>query len=216
MRRSPSRTTWLSTLGWLALVAAVLLPALVSAQSHTLQVTLRDSSGAALVGVSLSVRTENGEELARQISGSDGAAHFEGLSGVVRVLVEGQPRGGPRLYQLGDDAQGMRLDLNQAALLLTLNLRAEPDGLVLPDPATMLTLEEGGPLVVDASPIPTAALATPAPLPTVRRTAITPSGNGSPEGEPPPQATWVPPVTLLIIVVAAIVLRLVQKLRSTR
>jgi hypothetical protein len=194
MRRSPSRTTWLSTLGWLALVAAVLLPALVSAQSHTLQVTLRDSSGAALVGVSLSVRTENGEELARQISGSDGAAHFEGLSGVVRVLVEGQPRGGPRLYQLGDDAQGMRLDLNQAALLLTLNLRAEPDGLVLPDPA----------------------LATPAPLPTVRRTAITPSGNGSPEGEPPPQATWVPPVTLLIIVVAAIVLRLVQKLRSTR
>lgn len=216
MRRFLSRTTWLTTLGWLVFVAAVLLPALVSAQSHTLHVTLRDSSGGAIVGVSLIVRTEGGEELTHQVTDSDGGAHFGNLSGVVRVLVEGQPRGGPRLYQLGDDARGVRVDLDQAALPLTLNLRAEPDGLVLPDPATMLTLEEGGPLVIDASPIPTAALATPAPLPTTRRTAITPSGSGSPEGDPPPQAGWVPPVTLLIVVVAAVLLRLVQKLRSTR
>lgn len=215
MRRSPSRTTWLSALGWL-FGLATLLPVLASAQGYTLQVTLRDSSGAAIVGVSVIVRTEDGEELARQITDDDGAAHFGGLSGVVRVLVEGQPRGGPRLYQLGDDARGVRLDLDQAALPLTLNLRAEPDGLVLPDPATMLTLEEGGPLIVDAAPIPTAAIATPAPLPTARRTAITPSGSGSPEGEAPKQAGWVPPVTLLIVVVATIVLRLIQKLRSTR
>ncbi|GAB4440234.1 MAG: hypothetical protein OHK0015_35970 [Chloroflexi bacterium OHK40] len=216
MRRSRSRTIWLSALGWLFGLATFLLPALASAQSYTLQVTLRDSTGAAIVGVSLIVRTEDGEELARQVTDRDGAAHFGSLSGVVRVLVDGQPRGGPRLYQLGDDARGVRVDLDQAALPLTLNLRAEPDGLVLPDPATMLTLEEGGPIVVDTSPIPTAALATPAPLPTTRRTAITPSGSGSLEGEPPPQAGWVPPVTLLIIVVAAVLLRLVQKLRSTR
>jgi hypothetical protein len=216
MRRFRSRTTWLTTLGWLAFVAAVLLPALVSAQGHTLQVTLRDSSGLAITNITVVVRSEGGEELTRQVTDRDGAAHFGELSGVVRVLVDGQPRGGPRLYQLGDDAGGVRVDLDQAALPLTLNLRAEPDGLVLPDPATMLTLEEGGPLVVDSSPIPTAAVATPAPLPTTRRTAITPDASGSPEGAAPPQAGWVPPVTLLIVVVAAIVLRLVQKLRSTR
>lgn len=217
MRRFLSRTTWLITLGRLLVVAAVLLlPDLANAQNPSLQVTLRDSSGAAIVGVSLIVRTEGGEELARQVTDSDGAANFGGLSGVVRVLIDGQPRGGPRLYQLGDDARGVRVDLDQAALPLTLNLRAEPDGLVLPDPATMLSLEEGGPLVVDASPIPTAAVATPAPLPTTRRTAIAPSGTGSPEGEAPKESGWVPPVTLLIVVVVAIVLRLVQKLRSTR
>jgi hypothetical protein len=216
MRRSHSRTTWLFTLVWIAFVAAVLFPTLASAQDHTLHVTLRDSSGAAIVGVSLIVRTEDGEELARQVTDSDGAADFAGLSGVVRVLVERQPRGGPQLYQLGDDARGVRVDLNQTTLPLTLNLRAEPDGLVLPDPATMLTLEEGGPIVVGASPIPTAALATPAALPTARRTAITPSGSGNAEGEAPKEAGWVPPVTLLIVVVAAILLRLVQKLRSTR
>ena len=216
MRHFRLRTTWLTTLGWLFSLAILLLPALASAQGHTLQVTLRDSSGVAITNITVVVRSEGGEELARQVTDRDGAAHFGNLSGVVRVLVEGQPRGGPRLYQLGDDARGVRVDLDQAALPLTLDFRAEPDGLVLPDPATMLSLEEGGPLVVDSSPIPTAAVATPAPLPTTRRTAIASSGSDSPEGEAPPQAGWVPPVTLLIVVVAAIVLRLVQKLRSTR
>lgn len=216
MRRFRSRTTWLTTLGRLFSLATLLLPALASAQGHTLRVTLRDSSGAAIVGVSLIVRAEGGDELTRQVTDSDGSAYFGGFSGVVRVLIDGQPRGGPRLYQLGDDARGVRVDLDQAALPLTLNLRAEPDGLVLPEPATMLSLEEDGPLVVDASPIPTAAIATPAPLPTTRRTAITPDAFGSSEGVAPLQAGWVPPVTLLIVVIAAIVLRLVQKLRSTR
>jgi hypothetical protein len=108
----------------------------------------------------------------------------------------------------------VRVDLDQAALPLTLNLRAERDGLVLPDPATMLSLEEGGPLVSEPVPFPTAVIATPAPLPTTGRTAITPDTTASPESTPPPQADWVPPVTVLILVVAACVLRLVQKLRS--
>lgn len=216
MPRTPSRTTWLTALSWLGALVAVLVPALTSAQAHALQVTLHDIGGLAITGVSIIVRTEDGAELARQVTDSDGSASFSGLASVVRVVVDGQPRGGPRLYQLGDDARGVRVDLGQAALPLTLNLRVEPDGLVLPDPATMLTLEEGGPLVLDPSPIPTAAVATPAPLPTTHRTAITPRGSGSPQDEPPPQAGWVPPVTLLIVVVAAIVLRLVQKLRSTR
>lgn len=216
MHRFPSN--WFITRGWLACVAVVLvllaLPGQVGAQAHSLRVTLRDVRGAAVSGVTVIVRDADGQELTRQVTDSDGAASFDALAGVVRVAVDGQPRGGPLLYHLGDDARGVRIDLDRAALPLTLNLRAESDGLVLPDPATMLTLEEGGPLVSDTAPFPTAALATPAPLPTVRRTAITPDSTGSPENTARPQADWVPPVTVLILVVAACLLRLVQKLRS--
>ena len=215
MRHSPSQTTWLTALGWL-FGLATLLPVVVSAQTHQLQVTLRDAGGVGIAGVSIIVRTEDGQELAHKTTGVEGSASFDDLPAVVLVAVEGQPRGGPHLYQLGADLQGVRVVLDTSDAPLTLDLRAERDGLVLPDPATMLTLEEGGPIVGDVSPIPTAALATPAPLPTARRTAITPSGSGSPEGEPPAQAGWVAPVTLLIVVVAAVLLRLVQKLRSTR
>lgn len=210
-------TMLLRTLMWpLPLILWLLLAAPVSAQGHALVVTVRDVRGGGIAGVSIIVRTEDGQELARQTTSVEGSVNFNDLPTVVLVAVEGQPRGGPRLYQLGADLEGVRVVLDTNDAPLTLDLRAEPDGLVRPDPATMLSLEEGGPLVVDASPIPTAALATPAPLPTARRTAITPSGNGSPEGEPPPQANWVPPVTLLIVVIAAIVLRLVQKLRRMR
>jgi hypothetical protein len=198
---------WFITRGWLACVAVVLvllaLPGQVGAQAYSLHVTLRDVRGGALPGVVIIVRTEDGQELTR-----------DALSGVVRVAIDGQPRGGPRLYQLGDDARGVRVDLDQAGLPLTLNLRAERDGLVLPDPATMLTLEEGGPLVVDGASIPTAAVATPAPLPTARRTDSQSGAVPRAETTSPPQADWVPPVTVLILVVAACLLRLVQKLRS--
>jgi hypothetical protein len=213
MRRSPSRTTWLSTLSWLALVAAVLLPELVSAQGHTIQITLRDSSGAAIVGVSIIVRAEDGQELARQTTGSDGAVNFSDLPGVVLVAVEGQPRGGPRLYQLGADLEGVRVVLDASDTPLTLDLRAERDGLVLPDPATMLSLEEGGSIVLEASPIPTAAIATPAPLPTSPRTAVTPSSTTA-DDQAPPYAGWVPLVTVLIVAVAAGVMVLIQRRRS--
>jgi hypothetical protein len=216
MHRFPSH--WFITRGWLAYVAVVLvllaLPGQVGAQAYSLHVTLWDVRGGALPGVTVIVRNADGQELTRQVTDSDGAASFDALSGVVRVAIDGQPRGGPRLYQLGDDARGVRLDLDQAGLPLTLNLRAERDGLVLPDPATMLSLEEGGPLLVDGTSIPTAAVATPAPLPTARRTAITPDSTGSPENTARPQADWVPPVTVLILVAAACLLRLVQKLRS--
>ena len=215
MRRSPSRITWLTALGWL-FGLATLLPVLASAQTHQLQVTLRDAGGVGIAGVSIIVRTEDGQELVRQTTGVEGSVSFGDLPAVVLVAVEGQPRGGPNLYQLGADLEGVRVVLDTSDAPLTLNLRAERDGLVLPDPTTMLALEEGGPIVGDVSPIPTAALATPAPLPTARRTAVTPNGSGSPDGEPPSQAGWVAPVTLLIVVVAAVLLRLVQKLRSTR
>lgn len=216
MHRFPSN--WFITRGWLACVAVVLvllaLPGQVGAQAHSLRVTLRDVRGAAVSGVTVIVRDADGQELTRQVTDSDGATSFDALAGVVRVAVDGQPRSGPRLYQLGADAQGVRVVLDSDGTTLTLDLRAEPDGLVLPDPATMLSLEEGGPLVIDGTSIPTAAVATPAPLPTAGRTAIQPGAAPRAEATSPPQADWVPPVTVLILVAAACVLRLVQKLRS--
>ena len=102
MRRSPSRITWLTALGWLFGLAA-LLPVLVSAQAYQLQVTLRDTGGVGIAGVSIIVRTEDGQELARQTTGVEGSVSFGDLPAVVLVAVEGQPRGGPNLYQLGAD-----------------------------------------------------------------------------------------------------------------
>jgi hypothetical protein len=216
MHRFPSH--WFITRGWLACVAVVLvllaLPGQVSAQAHSLRVTLRDVHGVGLPDVTVLVRSADGRELTQQVTDTDGAASFDALAGVVRVAIDGQPRGGPRLYQLGDDARGVRVVLDAGATTLTLNLRAERDGLVLPDPATMLTLEEGGPLVLDSASIPTAAVATPAPLPTAGRTDSQPGTAPRADSTPPPHADWVPPVTVLILVVAACLLRLVQKLRS--
>lgn len=206
---------WLALM-WIVGAVSVLLPALTHAQNSALVVTLHDPAGQGIAGITVIVRAEDGAELARETTGNDGRVSFSGLAGVVRVAVDGQPRGGPRLYQLGDDTRGVRVDLSQAALPLTLNLCAEPDGLVLPDPATMLALEDGGPRIVDASPFPTAAFATPARVPDARPTTVAVAGIEHPVNDTSPQADWVPPVTLLVIVALVAVLRLVQQLRSAR
>jgi hypothetical protein len=197
----------------LVIIVCVLIPTQLFAQTRALRVTLHDIGGAGLAGVSIIVRAEGGQELARQTTGGDGAASFDDLPGVVLVAVEGQPRGGPRLYQLGADLEGVRVVLDTSDAPLTLDLGAERDGLVLPDPATMLSLEEGGPIVVETSPIPTAAIATPAPLPTSPRTTITPASTTAAD-DAPPYASWVPLVTVLIVAVAAVVLMLIQRRRS--
>jgi hypothetical protein len=200
---------------WLLAGLAALLPRLATAQTDELQITLRDVGGQGIAGISVVVRSEDGQELARQVTTDKGGASFHGLPAVVRVAVEGQPRGGPRLYQLGDDAQGVRVDLGQAPQPATLDLRVERDGLVLPNPATMLMLEEGGALVVESEPIPTAALATPAPLPSTASTAPqVVVGVGAPPSEAPRRAGWAPLVTLLVIALAAGVMLLIQRRRS--
>ncbi|MEI7772242.1 MAG: carboxypeptidase-like regulatory domain-containing protein, partial [Chloroflexales bacterium] len=94
-------------IGWLALALAIaLLPEVSAAQGHALTVTLRDAADQGIAGITIIVRSEDGQELARQMSDSDGTARFGDLPSVVRVAVAGQPRHAPSLYQLGDDAQG--------------------------------------------------------------------------------------------------------------
>lgn len=199
------------------LTLCVLLPTVAAAQAYSLRVSLHDADAYGLAGIMVIVRGEDGEELARAQTSAEGTATFAGLPSVVRVAVEGQARGGPALFQLGDDARGVRLDLAQAGETPSLDLRVERDGLVLPDPATMITREEGGPVVSAAPPIPTAALATPAPLPTA------PVAGGLPTvvvGEPaearPGSPAWVPWITVLIVAVAAGVMRFIQRRRDAR
>jgi hypothetical protein len=190
-------------------------PASTAAQVYTFAITIHDASGRGLAEITIIVRDEDGHELTRMVSDADGAASFAALPAVVRVAVEGQARGGPRLYQLGDDAAGVRLDLGQADGSPQLTLRVERDGLVLPDPATMLSLEEGGPVVTDAFPFPTALLATPAPLPTAgASTGVVAVGQSTPPAER--RDRWVPLVTVLLIAVAAGVMLLVQRRRDAR
>ena len=209
------RQPLLVLVGLLALCA--LLPSLAAAQENELRVSIRDADGRPVSGITVIVRSEGGQELVRQATSVEGAAAFIGLPAVVRVVVAGQPRGGPTLFQLGDDTQGVRLDLDQAGDAPRLDLRVERDGLVLPDPATMITREEGGPVVSAASPIPTAALATPASLPTA------PAASGlpvvvvdEPAATQPSSPTWVPWLTVLIIAFAAGVMLLIQRRRDAR
>lgn len=201
-------------LAWLLLALGVVLPTAVAAQAFSLQVTLHDASGQALTSITIIVRDEEGRELARATSDANGVARFSGLPAVVRVAVEGQAHGGPHLYQLGDDAKGVRLDLAQGSGTTTLNLRVERDGLVLPDPATMLSLEEGGPVVESAVPIPTALLATPAPLPTAPSTGVISVGRPIQPAEERGTG-WAPLATVLVVALAAGVMRLVQRRRNT-
>ena len=194
----------------------LLLPSLAAAQANELRVSIHDADGQPVSGITVIVRSEGGQELARQTTSMEGIATFAGLPVVVRVAVEGQARGGPALFQLGDDARGVRLDFGQAGDAPNLDLRVERDGLVLPDPATMITREEGGPVVDETSPIPTAVLATPASLPTA------PIASGLPvviNEEPVARQSspaWVPWLTVLIIAFAAGVMLFIQRRRDAR
>jgi hypothetical protein len=199
------------------LTLIVTLPSQAAAQTHTLRVTLHDVDGRGLSGITVIVRDEEGQELARQTTDAEGSAAFVGLPAVVRVAVAGQAHRGPQLVQLGDDARGVRLDLLQASGEPHLALRVERDGLVLPDPATMLSLEESGAVVEEVAPFPTALLATPAPLPTAVATSGQPAvATDQPTEAQPPRLAWVPWLTVLIVAFAFGLLRLLQWRRDAR
>lgn len=204
--------------GLVALIGLALLPSRLLAQGYELRVTLHDTAGQGIVGVSIVLLTEEGQELAREATAADGSAGFASLPAVVRVGVEGQLRGGPPLFQLGDDANGVRLALDLAVAPAVLNLRAERDGLVLPDPTTMIAREEGGPVVEAAEPLPTALIATPAPLPTTQAVdaGATVVVGGQPREDTRHRAGWAPIVSVLIVILAAAMMLFIRRWRASR
>jgi hypothetical protein len=146
----------------IVLLSCAVLPAAATAREQPdLVVTIRDERGAG-VAASVIVRDANGRrDLARAATDSAGAAAFAALPvSDVRVAVEGVLPNGAALAQPGDDARGALLWLSAGTTLL--DLRAAPDGLVQPDPATMIAQETISPAPVV---FPTAAIAAPEAMP---------------------------------------------------
>lgn len=121
---------------------------------RTLTLRLRDASGAGVPRIEVSVLTPEGTPLTRATTDTNGTAAFPQLAPVrVRVQLRGALLDGRPIIQKGADAEGIALDL---ALIDHLELRAEPDGTILPDPATMLARESG-----DTAPLSVLAVARP-------------------------------------------------------
>jgi hypothetical protein len=170
----------------LFLLGLALWPAPAFAQeTPDLVVSLRDERGAG-VAVTVIVRDGAGRrDLARATTGADGVTTFAALPiSEVRVAVDGALPGGAALYQPGDDARGIRVWLDSGATRL--DLRAAPDGMVQPDPATMIA-QEAAPLALAALPTPEMTAPVEIARPELQRPAsqaLAPSATPLPEARP--------------------------------
>lgn len=135
---------------WLLLLAITVLLPLAAARPASAQdappalvVRLRDVTGTGVAGAAVIVTDDSGATvLARATSDAEGAVRFGPLPVTeVRVVVHGRLADGTLLFQPGADAQGIAVVLG--APVVTLELRSEADGTVLPDPEAELTLELG-------------------------------------------------------------------------
>jgi len=140
--------------GCLVLLA---VPAGVCAQDSTpttadLMVTVRDVRGAPLAGLTVQIRSgADTPVLSEARTDAQGQAVFATISvSQVRVRVIGTLASGAPLYQPGADAPGIVLFLGPPPT--TLDLRVDTDGLVLPDPVTMIDPLPHGSTI--ASPVP--------------------------------------------------------------
>ncbi len=185
-------------------------------------VQLRDVNGVGIAGVTVILRNETGgRELARARTDAQGIASFAGLTeNAVRVAVEGALPSGKRLYQLGNDAQGIALLLSEPPTHL--DLRSEADGMVIPDSATMIAPDIGARANAGASVAvrPTASLTRPATLAPITPAMIPTTASASGATSNAPIATaktslW-PGVLLLAGLCAAIVAVVILQLRWRR
>ena len=182
-------------------------------------VQLRDVNGAGIVGITVIVRDDSGgRELARATTDNQGIASFAGLTeNAVRVAVVGALPAGVRLHQVGNDAQGIALLLSEPPTQL--DLRSEADGMVIPDPATLIAPDTGvsANAGVPVVALPTAPLARPPTLAPVTPAMVPTTG---PAGVTPPDVPVVsasaslwPGLLLLAGLCAAIVAVVVLQLR---
>lgn len=151
----------------LILAGLVSEPARAQDAPPALVVRLRDVADAGVAGVTVIVTDQSGATvLGRATTDATGAATFGPLPiAEVHVRVEGRMANGIQLVQPGADAHGIAVILGAPSL--TLELRSEADGTVLPDPEAELTLEPGvaapritvDPAQVSPAPPASAALA---------------------------------------------------------
>lgn len=129
-------------MGTAALMLALLLPGVLRAQSGSpdLIVTVRDVAGSPLPGLRVQLHAEvGGPALADTITDALGQATFSGVTvAQVRVVVSGPLPDGTPLIHPDRDAAGIVLFLGPPPTRL--DLRVEPSGMLVPDPATMIEL----------------------------------------------------------------------------
>lgn len=142
----------------LGCMVVLAVPTAACAQDSTptadLIVTVRDVHGAPLAGLTVRVHADvDSPILAQGVSNADGQAVFATISvSQVRVRVLGTLASGAQLYQIGADAQGVALFLGPPPT--TLDLRVDSDGMVLPDPTTMIDPVPHGPTIATPAPSP--------------------------------------------------------------
>lgn len=144
---------------WLILVLGNLLP--TPEAPPAVIVTLRDAQGAPLAGVAVLAYDRGGTVLfARAMTDDTGVASFSMLPvGEARIVIRGHTPDGIELRQPGAEVTGVFLILT--APPTRLDLVVDADGMVRPDPATMIAPESDIPLVPSATAIltPTATTA---------------------------------------------------------
>lgn len=178
-------------------------------------VTMRDVAGAPLPGVTVLVTdASGGTVLGRATTGVDGTAVFPSLPAQdARVTVVGLLPTGAPLTLVGKDARGIAIILG--APPARLDLRAEADGRVLPDPATMVSPDIGVPLTaideapLAATPTHTSALTPAAP-------AVATPASAAPSNDSPGAALTIISVTVAVILagIAALLLALGLRWRN--
>jgi hypothetical protein len=143
----------------LGCMVVLLVPTAVCTRDSTpiaadLIVTVRDVRGAPLAG--LTVQIHAGADtpiLAQAVSNAQSQVVFATISvSQVRVRVIGTLASGVQLYQIGADAPGVAVFLGPPPT--TLDLRVDADGMVLPDPVTMIDPLPHGPVIASPAPGP--------------------------------------------------------------
>jgi hypothetical protein len=148
----------------------------------SLVILVRDVAGDPLAGVAVTVSDRSGGEvLARATTSSEGQASFDSLpTQDVRVAVSGSLPTGVPLRLEGADARGIAAILG--APPVRIELRVEPDGLVQPDPATMIAPDVGVPVATGAPllPVSTAVPTVAPPSPSIEESVTAPAGDQVP------------------------------------
>src|SRR6266508_4334055 len=133
-------------------------------------VTLKDVNNAPLAGATVIIRDSSGSrDIARATTDAQGVATFSALmESDIRVVIQGRLPNGATYFQPGNDAKGIAMFLSAGTNRM--NLLADADGMIAPDPLTMSALEPGIPVATETgATFPTAPVAQPR----VAATAIT-------------------------------------------
>ncbi len=176
-------------------------------------VTLKDINNVPLASATVIIRDSSGSrDIARATTDAQGVATFSTLMETdIRVVIQGRLPNGATYFQPGNDSKGIAMLLSAGTNRM--NLLADTDGMIAPDPLTMSALEPGIPVVTEGgATFPTAPVAQP-------RAAMTaiPAGTPTVQARPgvagaaaAPATQEAAPVTIPLMIWLGVVLLIVM------